>query len=106
MVIMNGPSGGMPAEAILSADRQTFFLRSGDWSRTFPVSQLGAQLAFYRGLWARGGKDGQPGPYARFYQPCRDALEALARELREKQGDFLLSTEGALCQASDGECTG
>jgi 3'-phosphoadenosine 5'-phosphosulfate sulfotransferase (PAPS reductase)/FAD synthetase len=28
------------------------------------------------------------------------------RELMERQGDFLLSTEGALCQASDGECFG
>lgn len=28
------------------------------------------------------------------------------REMMERQGDFLLSTEGALCQASDGECTG
>lgn len=28
------------------------------------------------------------------------------REMMERQGDFLLSAEGALCQASDGECTG
>lgn len=28
------------------------------------------------------------------------------REMLERQGDWLLSTEGALCQANDGECTG
>lgn len=36
------------------------------------------------------------------------SLRTTRRELREKmerQGDFLLSTEGALCQADDGDCT-
>lgn len=28
------------------------------------------------------------------------------RDFMERQGDWALSTDGALCQANDGECTG
>lgn len=67
-------------KATLSADRQTLTMKSGDWSMTCPASDLDKWLAFYRGLWERGGKGkGQPGPYARFYEPSVKALERVKK---------------------------
>lgn len=68
--------------AALSPDRQTVTLSGPTWAETFPVSGLPAQLRFYRGLWARGGKaKGQPGPHAAHFTGTIAALEAVAREV-------------------------
>lgn len=39
-----------PAIATLSADRAEVTLKRGPWAGSFPVADLPAQLAFYRGM--------------------------------------------------------
>lgn len=66
-------------KAMMSADRSTVTMRGkSGWRHTFPASELPAKLAFYRGLRDRGGRvKGEPGPYARHYEPTVTALERL-----------------------------
>jgi hypothetical protein len=49
----------------------TFLLGADDqpnsWSETLTPDQLPARLALYRRLRDRGGKAGQPGPWAKHY---------------------------------------
>lgn len=52
-----------------------------DWTARFPVTELPAQLRFYRHL--RDRKDGR---YARFHAPTVAALEAVARDLAARKG--------------------
>lgn len=64
-------------------DRQAGVARlsKGTWSQAVPIGALPAQLAFYRGLWARGSKaKDAPGPWARFYEADVAALQAAVRE--------------------------
>lgn len=72
----------MTARATLSADGATVTHRNGEWSSTFPVADLPARLALYRGLWSRGAKAGQPGPYAASYEGDIAALERVERMAR------------------------
>lgn len=66
--------------ATLSADRATVTMKGRQWSMTIPAADLPKWLRFYRGMWERGGKGkGQPGPYARFYEPSVKALERVAK---------------------------
>lgn len=69
--------------ARLSEDGATVILARGIWSGRFPISDLPTQIQFYRGLRDRGARrPGEPGPYARHYQPTVAALEALWREIQ------------------------
>ncbi|HMT45533.1 MAG TPA: hypothetical protein PKE59_00300 [Novosphingobium sp.] len=65
--------------ARLEPDGQRFVLDGVSWSGVYPVSELPAQLRFYRGL-----RDRKGGAYAAFYQPTVASLEALAREIKAR----------------------
>lgn len=67
------------ARATLSADGKAVTHSKGSWSETFPISALPDRLTLYRGLWHRGGKKGEPGPYARFYEADIKALERVEK---------------------------
>ena len=69
--------------ATLSADRATVTMKGRQWSMTIPVADLPKWQRFYRGMWERGGKGkGQPGPYARFYEPSVKALERVEKIMK------------------------
>lgn len=66
--------------ARLSDDRATVRLHGAVWGMTFPVSELGAWLAFYRGLAARRNPR-TGGDYARHHGDTVAELERVAAEL-------------------------
>lgn len=66
--------------ATLSADRATVTLQGAHWSSSFPLADLQKWLLFYRSMRDRGSKvKGQPGPYARHYEPTVKALERVEK---------------------------
>lgn len=65
--------------ARLEPNGQRFTLDGGGWSGVYSVTELPAQLRFYRRL-----RDRKGGAYAAFYQPTVAALEALAHEIKER----------------------
>lgn len=75
--------------AWLTEDGTRFVMERGAWSMEAPVDDLRHQTAFYRDLRDRKaprdkqGRVTAPGPYHAIYQPNVEALEAIARQLRE-----------------------
>lgn len=76
----------MPVRVTIDHAARTATLQMTSWSATFPISDLPAQLRFYRRLWARQpNHKGQldltkPGPWAGFYEETVRALECAVRE--------------------------
>lgn len=61
----------------VTRDGDTFTISGKDWSGTYPLDQLGQQLAFYRGM-----KADFPKAMGR-YDETVEGLEALANSLRK-----------------------
>lgn len=56
-------------------------LEKGGWRHVVPLADLPRWRDLARGLWARGGKKGGPGPQAKFYEADVAALERALAEL-------------------------
>lgn len=76
----------LKSEASIAAFTREFPTKAGWWER---MEALAGDLT-----------SGSGGTFSKRY--TRKEM----REMMDQQGDFLLSTEGALCQKDDGECTG
>lgn len=81
-----------PFKAALRRDGAAFQMARGPWrSGWLPIERLANWTRFYADLRDRKGvpadpktkTPAKPGPYHDVYAPCVDALEALARKVKE-----------------------
>ncbi|MDH2325974.1 hypothetical protein QCN27_03745 [Cereibacter sp. SYSU M97828] len=77
-------------KATLSTDAKSVTLQGRAWSETFALELLPQRVAFYEGLILRGGKNKQPGPWAKHYEPTLAALKAVQREYSERMKGGLI----------------